>query len=63
MGAAFLCGHAGIENTTIENSAAYIQGCLKVLKNDRTLLTHAATLAQKASDFILDITHQEDQPD
>jgi antirestriction protein ArdC len=58
MGAAFLCGHAGIENTTIENSAAYIQGWLKALKNDKTLLVQAAGQAQKASDFILNV-----QPD
>ena len=61
MGAAFLCGHAGIENNTLENSAAYIGGWLKALKNDKTLLIHAAAQAQKASDFILNITHQEDQ--
>jgi antirestriction protein ArdC len=52
-GASFLCGHAGIENTTIENSAAYIAGWLKALKNDRALLIHAAAQAQKASDYIL----------
>lgn len=55
MGAAFLCGHAGIENTTLENSAAYIQGWLKALKNDKTLLIHAAAQAQKAADYILDV--------
>lgn len=53
MGAAFLCGHAGIENRTIGNSAAYIQGWLRKLKDDRTLLIHAAAQAQKAADFIL----------
>jgi antirestriction protein ArdC len=58
MGASFLCGHAGIENTTIENSAAYIQGWLKFLKNDKTLLIYAAAQAQKASDYILNV-----QPD
>lgn len=52
MGAAFLCGLTGIDHKTIENSAAYIQGWLKVLKNDKTLLVHAAAQAQKASDFI-----------
>lgn len=52
-GAAFLCGVAGIENRTIENSAAYIQGWLKALKNDKTLLIHAAAQAQKAADYIL----------
>jgi antirestriction protein ArdC len=53
MGAAFLCGHTGIEQRTIENSAAYISGWLRVLKNDKTLLVHAASLAQKSSDYIL----------
>jgi len=53
MGAAFLCGYAGIEQKTIENSAAYIQGWLKVLKKDKTMLVHAAAQAQKAADYIL----------
>lgn len=53
MGEAFLCGHAGIEQKVLENSAAYIAGWLKALKNDRTLLVHAAAQAQKASDYIL----------
>ncbi len=62
MGAAFLCGHCGIENTTLENSAAYIQGWLKALKNDTTLLIHAAAQAQKASDYILNITPTTEEP-
>lgn len=53
MGAAFLCGHSGIENSTIENSAAYIAGWLKALKNDKTLLIQAGGMAQKAADYIL----------
>ena len=53
MSACFLSGHAGIENTTIVNSAAYIAGWLKALRNDKTLLVHAAAQAQKASDYIL----------
>lgn len=63
MGAAFLCGHSGIENMTLENSAAYIRGWLSVLKGDKTLLVHAAAAAQKAADFILNISYQEDQQD
>lgn len=58
MGASFLCGHAGIENDTIENSAAYIQGWLKALKNDKTLLVHAAAQAQRSTDYILNVTHK-----
>ena len=61
MSASFLCGHAGIENITIENSAAYIAGWLKSLKSDRTLLVHAAAAAQRASDYILNIKHDEQE--
>ena len=57
-GAAFLCGHAGIVNSTIDNSAAYIPGWLRALKNDRTLLVHAAAQGHKAADYILNV-----QPD
>jgi len=53
MSAAFLCGHAGIVQKTIENNAAYIQGFLKLLKGDKTALVRAAAAAQKASDFIM----------
>jgi len=60
MGAAFLCGHAGIEQKVLENSAAYIQGWLRSLKNDKTLLVHAAAQAQKASDYILNRKGGED---
>ena len=53
MGAAFLCGHCGIENSVIDNSAAYIAGWLQRLRNDKRLVVHAAGAAQKAEDFIL----------
>ncbi|MDD5599743.1 MAG: zincin-like metallopeptidase domain-containing protein [Victivallaceae bacterium] len=53
MGAAFLCGEAGIVNRTIDNSAAYIRGWLSRLENDKRLLVFAAGAAQKACDFIL----------
>ena len=32
MGAAFLCGVSGIENRTVDNSAAYIASWLRVLQ-------------------------------
>ena len=53
MTAAFLCGETGIENQTIDNSAAYINGWLKKLRNDEKLVIHAAAQAQKAVDYIL----------
>lgn len=55
MGAAFLAGHAGFVDRTIENSAAYLQGWLNVLKSDNKMLVHAAGKAQKAADYILNI--------
>ena len=53
MGSAFLCCHTGIVDRTINNSAAYLEGWLKSLKEDKTLIVHAAAQAQKAADFIL----------
>jgi antirestriction protein ArdC len=64
MGAAYLCGMSGIENETMENSAAYCDGWLKVLRADSKLLIHAAAQAQKASDLILGKSYEkkEEQP-
>lgn len=53
MTAAYLCGHTGIENATLENSAAYIAGWMKRLKTDERLFVNAASAAQKAADMIL----------
>jgi len=53
IGASFLCATCGIENKTIDNSSAYIQGWLKRLNNDKTLIISAAAQAQKAVDYIL----------
>lgn len=53
MGAAFLCGECGIEAQTIDNSAAYLAGWLKVLKADKRMIATAAAQAQKAVDLIL----------
>ena len=53
MGAAFLCGVAGIENETVDTSAAYIKGWLQKLNDDTRLVVHAAAQAQKAAAHIL----------
>ena len=53
MAAAFLCGHVGIENVTIQNSAAYLQSWIKTLRGDKKLAIIAAAQAQKAADYIL----------
>jgi len=53
IGAAMLCGVAGIDNSTMENSAAYVAAWLRKLKNDKQLIVQAAGQAQKAADYIL----------
>lgn len=53
LGASMLCGVAGIENETIDNSASYINSWLNALKKDDKLIIHASQQAQKASDYIL----------
>ena len=52
IGASFLCGISGIVNTTIHNSAAYIQNWLRKLSDDKRLIIMAAQQAQKAVDYI-----------
>lgn len=61
MTAAFLCGHCGIENKTINNSAAYIQNWLGKLADDKRLVVHAAAQAQKATDYILGVTWETEE--
>jgi len=54
IGASFLSGVSNISNNEqIEQSAAYIQGWLQALKNDKTMVVKAAAQAQKASDYII----------
>ena len=53
MAAAFLCRRAGISPAVIENQAAYIQGWLKQIRQDKKLVISAASAAQKAADWIL----------
>ncbi|WP_433947028.1 ArdC family protein [Paenibacillus sp. SN-8-1] len=59
IGAAMLCGVAGIDNTTLENSAAYVGSWLRKLKDDKRLIIQAAGQAQKAADYILGISFED----
>lgn len=60
MGAAMLAGIAGLETHNGEQSAAYIAGWLKALKNDKKLVVKAAAAAQKAADLMLGTTFEEE---
>jgi antirestriction protein ArdC len=53
FGSAFLCGLAGIENKTVDNSAAYINNWLEKIRENKRWLVSAAGKAQKAVDYIL----------
>lgn len=54
FGATFLCGICGIDcEKAFKNSAAYIQGWLRALKNDRKMIVMAAAKAEKAARYIL----------
>jgi antirestriction protein ArdC len=54
MGASILSGHTGIEQITLQNSAAYMASWIRALKGDPRLAIIAAANAQKAVDYILD---------
>ena len=59
IGSATLLRNFGIDtNKTLENSTAYIQNWLSVLKNDKKMLVSAAGRAEKAVKMILNITNE-----
>ncbi|MGJ7574874.1 ArdC family protein [Variovorax sp. RB2P76] len=53
LGAAFLMGHCGLVDATIEGHAAYLEAWLAVLRNDRTAIFTAARHASDAFDWIV----------
>jgi antirestriction protein ArdC len=62
IGAAFLCGHCGIDNATLEDSASYIKHWSKTLKDDPKLIFQCAAAAQKGMDLILGESHNGGEP-
>lgn len=60
IGSSFLCGHARISPKTISNQAGYISGWLSALKGERRMILSAASMAQKAVDYIMANTVEED---
>lgn len=55
----FLCAEAGILNHTVENSAAYIKGWSKKLRENTKLIIQGAGQGRKASEYILGIKPKE----
>jgi antirestriction protein ArdC len=64
MGASFLNAHAGIAEEELSNSAAYLQSWIDALKSKdaKSWIIRAASLAQKAANFILNIQPEEVKP-
>ena len=53
IGSSMIAARAGVVEPDIEQSAAYIAGWLRALRDDRKLIVSAASRAQKAADWIL----------
>ncbi len=56
LGSAYLSSFTGIINAGVTNSAAYIKGWLGKLKHDKRFIVQASGQAQKAVDFIMNLT-------
>jgi antirestriction protein ArdC len=52
LGSAFLCAEAQIDNSVIDNNAAYLTSWLKALEEDKRLIIYASAKAGKAVDYI-----------
>lgn len=62
--ASFLCGTCNISNEkTLTNSAAYIRSWKRKLSNDPNIFISAVGKAQKAADYILRSTQEEEKPE
>jgi antirestriction protein ArdC len=53
LGSGMLSAHAGIENKTLDNSAAYIASWIKKLSNDKKMIIKASGKSKKAVAMIL----------
>jgi len=49
---AFCCAHLGLDNSLLENSAAYIDSWLGTLRDDPREIVVAASQAQRAADYL-----------
>lgn len=60
MSATFLSALCGIETTTVENSAAYLQSWITTLRGDSKLVVQSAGLAQRAVDLMTGTVFDDD---
>ena len=59
LGSCFLGADLAFEPVTKEDHAAYIQSWLKVLKNDKHFIIQAASHAQKAVEYVMNLQKKE----
>lgn len=63
LGAAFMCAILNIDAEPREDHAQYIASWIKVLKNDRKAIFKAASLAQKAVDYLVSLQVEQTEED
>lgn len=56
LGAAFLCARLGISSKVRDDHAAYINNWLQALKDDKKFIFSAASQAQIAVDYLLQLS-------
>lgn len=56
LGSAFLAGHFGFIDATVENHASYLAAWIKVLKNDKSAIFTAAKHASAAYEYVLELS-------
>lgn len=61
LGAAFLCAKLGITKQPREDHADYINNWLRVLKDDSYAIFKAASEAQRAADYLVDLQSEESE--
>jgi len=59
IGACYLKSYCGIGSKDFENNVAYIQQWLKKLRDDKRLIVYSSAKAQRAVDYILNISPEE----
>ncbi len=61
IGACYLKSFAGFGKEHFSTNEADMKGWLEKIKNDRRFIVYASTLAQKATDYILNISYQSNE--
>jgi antirestriction protein ArdC len=59
LGVVFLCSHLGVKTDPREDHAGYVASWLRVLKKDNRAIFTAASAAQKAVDYLVQLSQEE----